>query len=171
MALREGKLFGEGLLDLDEVARCRDRAEEVRRSSIEQLAAVQKVTHQIDWGAAPAAQSSHSASTTGTFHCAHLLSAFSFDVAGPSKKTAWQNKHKAEKRKLHRRLGDAKMAKKRQENEVRGIKRGVEMRTEVDTARDLKHTGPAFKGKNMTPKEAQEMEKLEEFDYIPSIPG
>ena len=63
------------------------------------------------------------------------------------------------------------MAKKRLQKEMRGISKGVEVHTYVNTSQDLKRTGPAFKGLNMSKKEAQKMEKLPNFHYISCTPG
>lgn len=68
-------------------------------------------------------------------------------------------------------MSDAKMAKKCQMNEWRSLQRGVEVETKVDVVNDLKHTGPAFKGMNMSLKEARGMRRLQNFHYVPSIPG
>ena len=90
---------------------------------------------------------------------------------GPSNSTARKNACKAAKRRAGASLGAARLAKKHQQKQMRSIERGVKICTGMDTVNDLKRTGPAFKGKNMTTKEAQEMKKLKEFHYIPSIPG
>lgn len=172
-SLLDGKLPACSLVDSDKLKMERNSSKEekdVRQNSVKEICPLRP---QVDWEEAPSirTQSAPSSTTTGMSLNGILITTFLLNVTGPSKKTQRGNKRKKEKRKAGVPLGPNAMAKKRFENEMRGIIKGVEVHTHVNTSDDLKHTGPAFKGMNMSKKEALEIEKLQDFHYIPSTPG
>ena len=76
---------------------------------------------------------------------------------------------KAEKRRQQ--IQEGVLDKNKMRNRMRNALRGVEYATEVDPVEELKRTKPAFIGKKVSAQEAYKMKKLEEFQYIASIPG
>ena len=166
-ALINGRLPAKELLDMVDLNGERNWAKDLRRARL--LPEIYKRPG-VDLASAPPTQNVNKEGTTGEYqNCSHH--SVPQHSLGPSKKTEQKNKKKYEKRKAGYKLGAAAIAKKRRVNEMRSLQRGVKIETEVDVVNRLKRTGPAFKGMNMSTKEAREMRRLESYTYVPSIPG